>query len=66
MGPVLLAKRTGHPVLPVTMALKKQWLLPTWDLFQVPKPFTRAKVFVEPPIYVSADADEAELEGKRA
>jgi hypothetical protein len=65
MGPALLAKRTGHPILPVTMALKKQWLLPTWDRFQVPKPFTRAKVFVESPIYVSADADEAELKKKR-
>lgn len=65
MGPALLAKRTGHPVLPVTMALKKRWLLPTWDLFQVPQPFTRAKVFVAPPIYVSADADETELAAAR-
>ena len=64
-GPALLAKRTGHPVLPVTMALRKQWLLPTWDRFQVPKPFTRAKIFVESPIYVPADADEAELGKKR-
>ena len=61
MGPALLAKRTGHPILPVTMALKKQWTLPTWDLFQVPKPFTRAKVFVAPPIYVAAGAGENEL-----
>lgn len=65
MGPALLAKRTGHPILPVTMALKKQWTLPTWDLFQVPKPFTRARVFVAPPIYVPADAGENELSATR-
>jgi lysophospholipid acyltransferase (LPLAT)-like uncharacterized protein len=64
-GPALLAKRSGHPILPVTMALKKHWTLRTWDHFQVPKPFSRAKVFVAPPIYVAADADDQELEQKR-
>jgi lysophospholipid acyltransferase (LPLAT)-like uncharacterized protein len=64
-GPALLAKRSGHPILPVTMALKKHWTLSTWDHFQVPKPFTRAKVFVAAPIYVAADADDAEMERKR-
>lgn len=65
MGPALLAKRTGHPILPVTMALRKHWTAPTWDLFQVPKPFTRAKVFVAPPIYVPADSGENELAATR-
>lgn len=65
MGPALLAKRTGHPILPVTMALRDHWTAPTWDLFQVPKPFTRAKVFIAPPIYVPADAGEDELAATR-
>ena len=64
-GPALLAKRSGHPILPVTMALEKHWTLPTWDHFQVPRPFTRAKVFVAAPIYVAADADDEEMERKR-
>lgn len=61
MGAVLLAKKSGHPICPVTMALERRWIAPTWDSFQVPKPFSRACVFVAPPIYVAADADEAEL-----
>jgi lysophospholipid acyltransferase (LPLAT)-like uncharacterized protein len=65
MGSVLLAKKSGHPVLPVTMALARYWTLPSWDEFQIPKPFTRAKVFVTEPIYVPADADEAVLQAKR-
>jgi len=65
MGAVLLAKKSGHPVLPVTMALKRYWTLPSWDKFQIPKPFTRAKVFVAEPLYVPADADETLLEAKR-
>jgi hypothetical protein len=65
MGAVLLAKRSGHPIVPVTMALHRLWKLPSWDAFQIPKPFTRAKIFVAPPIYVTADANDEELERKR-
>ncbi|HEY0365839.1 MAG TPA: lysophospholipid acyltransferase family protein [Pyrinomonadaceae bacterium] len=65
MGAVLLAKKSGHPILPVTMALDRYWTLPSWDSFQIPKPFTRARVYVAAPIYVPADADEATLVAKR-
>jgi lysophospholipid acyltransferase (LPLAT)-like uncharacterized protein len=65
MGAVLLAKKSGHPIVPVTMALERYWTLPSWDLFQIPKPFTRARVYVAPPIYVPADADEEVLAAKR-
>ena len=65
MGAVLLAKKSGHPIVPVTMALEKYWTVSSWDQFQIPKPFTRACVFVAPPIYVRADANEDELNVKR-
>jgi lysophospholipid acyltransferase (LPLAT)-like uncharacterized protein len=65
MGAVLLAKKTGHPIVPVTMALDRYWTLPSWDLFQIPKPFTSACVYVAPPIYVPVDADEEMLAAKQ-
>jgi hypothetical protein len=65
MGAVLLAKKTGHPVLPVTMALKRYWRVPTWDTLQIPRPFTRARVYIAPPIRVPADADEKVLQAMR-
>src|SRR5262245_34468644 len=65
MGAVLLAKKSGHPIVPVTMALDRDWTTPSWDRFQLPRQFTRARVFVAPPIYVPADADEAVLTAKR-
>ena len=65
MGAVLLAKKTGHPIVPVTMALARYWTLPSWDQFQIPKPFTKARVYVAPPIYVPPDADEDALNAKR-
>jgi lysophospholipid acyltransferase (LPLAT)-like uncharacterized protein len=66
MGAVLLAKKTGHPVLPFTIRAAKFWeAKKSWDRFQVPRPFTRACVVIAPPIFVSSDADEKELEAKR-
>ena len=65
MGAVLLAKKTGHPVLPFTIKAERFWQAKSWDAFQVPKPFTRARVLIAPPIYVAPDADESTLEAKR-
>jgi lysophospholipid acyltransferase (LPLAT)-like uncharacterized protein len=66
MGAVLLAKKTGHPILPFTITAEKFWKAEkSWDGFQVPKPFTRALVGIASPIFVSPDADEHELEAKR-
>jgi lysophospholipid acyltransferase (LPLAT)-like uncharacterized protein len=65
MGALLLAKKSGHPVLPINMALARYWKIPSWDSFQIPKPFTRAKVQIASPIYVARDANNAELERKR-
>jgi len=65
MGAVMLAKKSGQPIVPVTMALERYWTTPSWDLFQIPKPFTRARVYVARPIYVPPDADEKLLAAKR-
>jgi lysophospholipid acyltransferase (LPLAT)-like uncharacterized protein len=65
MGPVILAKKSGHPMLPMTIAPTRYWELPTWDGYQVPKPFTRARLRLGSPIFVPADANDALLEMKR-
>jgi hypothetical protein len=65
MGAVLLAKKTGHPILPFTITPTRCWAANSWDRFQVPLPFSRARVVIAPPIFVSADADAEELEARR-
>ena len=65
MGAVLLAKKTGCPILPFTISAEKYWEVNSWDRFQIPKPFTRARVKIAPPIFVLPDADEAGIEAKR-
>ena len=66
MGAVLLAKKTGQPILPFTITPKKYWAAEkSWDGFQVPWPFTRARLDIAPPIYVPGDADDETLTAKR-
>ena len=66
MGPVMLAKKTGNPMLPFTIAPKKFWeITSSWDRTQAPRPFTRARVLIAAPIFVPADADEDLLAKKR-
>lgn len=65
MGAILLAKKTGQPVLPFAVLPEKFRRLPSWDKMQIPLPFTRAKVSIHRPIYVSPDAGDRELEAKR-
>ena len=66
MGAVLLAKKTGNPILPFTISAERFWKSrKSWDGFQVPKPFTHARVDIAPPIFVPADSDETMLESKR-
>jgi len=66
MGAVLLAKKSGQPILPFTITPRRYWeAKKSWDGAQAPFPFTRARVDIAPPIFVPADADEEELGAKR-
>ena len=66
MGAVLLAKKSGQPILPFTINARRYWQARSWDRFQVPWPFTHAHVRIAPPIYVPADADESLVIAKQA
>ena len=65
MGAVLLAKKTGNPVLPFTATAAKHWTIKSWDRMHIPVPFTRALIDIAPGINVPFDADETTLNAKR-
>ena len=65
LGAVLLAKKTGNPIMPFVVETENFWTINSWDELQIPKPFTRAKIFIAEPVYVAPDADESEIENKR-
>jgi lysophospholipid acyltransferase (LPLAT)-like uncharacterized protein len=66
-GPVMLARKTGCPVLVFHIGVSRgKTFENTWDHFLMPAPFARAVILFCPPIYVSPDANADELEAKHA
>ncbi len=62
-GLVFLASRTGYPIIPVATAASAATILPSWDGFRIPRPFSRVVVAYGEPIRVPADlsAEQAEI-----
>jgi lysophospholipid acyltransferase (LPLAT)-like uncharacterized protein len=66
-GPVMLARKTGCPVVVFHIGVNRgKTFEKTWDHFLLPRPFARAVMLVAPPIYVPADANQETLEAKHA
>jgi lysophospholipid acyltransferase (LPLAT)-like uncharacterized protein len=61
-GAVWIASKTGDAVFPFHLSPQKKWVLDSWDLFQIPKPFSKVLVLMGRPLYVEADAGEDELQ----
>ncbi len=62
VGAIVLAKRTGRPVVPIIIESRRFKMMGSWDRLQVPFPFSSAAVFVGDPIYVSPDATSGEVD----
>jgi lysophospholipid acyltransferase (LPLAT)-like uncharacterized protein len=66
-GPVMLARKTGCPILVFHMGVDRgKTFERTWDHFLLPKPFARTVMFLAPPIYVPTDASAVVMEAKHA
>ena len=64
-GSVILARSTGAAILCFHIALRKAYVFrKSWDQTQFPLLFSKAAVFIAPPIVVPAEADENELSRK--
>lgn len=56
-GPVLLAKNTAVPIVVFHIALSSAWVLNSWDKFMVPKPWSRAVLYVSRMMPIAENAD---------
>jgi lysophospholipid acyltransferase (LPLAT)-like uncharacterized protein len=65
IGIVTMAKLSGRPIVPVASVTRWHIAINSWDRASVPLPFGRGGCVVAAPIYVAADAEEAELESAR-
>jgi lysophospholipid acyltransferase (LPLAT)-like uncharacterized protein len=65
VGPVLLARMTGAPIMVFHVGVERGITFEkTWDHFCLPKLFTRAILVGSPPIYVPQDADSDTIKAK--
>jgi len=64
-GPVYLASRLGLPLVVMGFGFDRPWRVRSWDRFAVPKPFSRARAVIGPPMHLPADLDRAGLEQSR-
>lgn len=62
-GVIILAKKTGYPIVPISYSARKIKVFASWDRFVLPYPFTKCRVVFGSPVYVPPDADTDE--GKR-
>jgi lysophospholipid acyltransferase (LPLAT)-like uncharacterized protein len=61
-GACLLAKKTGNPIMPFMVEAEKCWSVKNWDNLQIPKPFSRARIFIADSVFVEADANDERIE----
>ena len=64
-GILLLAKRTGLPVVPMAGGAAHKWIAGSWDRLEIPRPFSRTTMLFGEPLHVPANADAAAIAGLR-
>ncbi|MDN2566245.1 lysophospholipid acyltransferase family protein [Aquibium sp. A9E412] len=66
LGVVTLARITGRPIVPMAIATSRRKVLHrSWDKTTLNLPFGRSALVLGAPIFVPADADDAQMEAKR-
>lgn len=64
-GVVTLARLTGAPVVPLSVAGSAEWRARSWDGFRIPKPFARCVVRFGEPLRVTPSRDRGDAEATR-
>jgi lysophospholipid acyltransferase (LPLAT)-like uncharacterized protein len=59
-GIIILAKKTGYPIVPISYSARKIKIFASWDRFILPFPFTKCRAIYGVPVYVPQNADENE------
>lgn len=65
MGPVLLARHAGAPIICFAWATRGHRVMKSWDRFILPLPFSRGFYIWSDPIHVDAGPDGLELARRR-
>jgi lysophospholipid acyltransferase (LPLAT)-like uncharacterized protein len=61
-GPIYLASRLQLPLVVMGFGYDRPWRARSWDRFAVPRPFSRARAVIGPPLILPPDLTRAGLE----
>ena len=64
-GPIFLASKLGRPLVCLGIGFDRPWRFNSWDRFAVPRPYSRARVVLGPPLFVPANLNRDGLEHHR-
>lgn len=64
-GALLVASRTGRPIVPIAWSASSCFTIHSWDKTAVPKPFSKIDVYFGDPVYVPRKMSAEELEEYR-
>jgi len=57
-GMTHMAKKLGLEIFPIGSAFSHKWVISkAWDLYEIPKPFSKAIVYIGKPIKIDKEAD---------
>lgn len=59
-GVIMLARKTGFPIVPVAYSGRRIKVFSSWDRFILPYPFTTCRVVYGAPLTVPADCDKVQ------
>jgi lysophospholipid acyltransferase (LPLAT)-like uncharacterized protein len=61
-GPIYLASRLQRPLVVMGFGYDRPWRAKSWDRFAVPRPFSRARAIIGPPMLLPPELDRSGLE----
>lgn len=53
-GPLVVAQRSGRPIIPTVAVASSGWRLKSWDSFLIPRPFARITIGYGEPVFIDA------------
>ena len=62
LGPLRLARMSGHPILPCLFAIKNRKQFNSWDRFVLPLPFGRGSIIWGTPLHIAPNTSDEALE----
>jgi 3-deoxy-D-manno-octulosonic-acid transferase len=65
LGIVMIASRSGRPIVPYAVATSHYWAANSWDRMTINLPFSKLGIVMGDPIEVPRDAGARELENYR-